>query len=92
METISIISIISIVILITSVLIIIKFIKKINLMNEKFQGSNSRNMASLWQYLNTINENYEKNETLRGEITKEITEHYSEVEKYRMGKRIAKPL
>ena len=69
-----------------------KITQRLKKINEEFQSSNSKSVEALWQYANTINDNYNKNEKLREEITKDITEHYSEVEKYRMGKRIAKPL
>tara|TARA_Y100000389_G_C17108635_1_gene339561 strand:- start:193 stop:459 length:267 start_codon:yes stop_codon:yes gene_type:complete len=59
------------------------------LLVEDFQEKNS---GELWMYLSKIHSDYQKNEILRGEITKEITEHYSEVEKYRMSKKIAKPI
>ena len=56
-----------------------------------FKVQIQKSVEALWQYANTINDNYNKNEKLREEITKDITEHYSEVEKYRC-KRITKPL
>lgn len=80
---------------ITSILIILyilKLTKSIKTLNEKFESSNSKNMSALWEYFNTINEKYKKNEELRKKVTKGITEHYSEVEKFRMSKKIAKPL
>ena len=59
------------------------------LLVEDFQDKNS---GELWMYLSKIHSDYQKNEVLRGEVTKGITEHYSEVEKYRMSKKIAKPI
>lgn len=85
-------SFISIILLIASIVVIfaiLKITKTLKMMNEEFQ---TRNTIELWQYLIKINNNYNKNEETRKKLTKEITEHYSDVEKYRMGKRIAKPL
>jgi hypothetical protein len=59
------------------------------LLVEDFQNKNSQ---ELWLYLSKIYADYQKNEVLRGKVTKGITEHYSEVEKYRMRKKIAKPI
>lgn len=59
------------------------------LLVEDFQ---EKGVGDLWMYLSRIHKDYKKNEVLRSKVTKGISEHFSEVERYRMQKKIAKPL
>ena len=55
-------------------------------------SSSTRSDGELWNYYSKIYTDYQNNELLRAKVTKGITEHYREVEKYRMSKKVAKPI
>lgn len=66
--------------------------KKMKKLNEDFMSSNSKSMTELWKYFNTLNEKLKETDKFRQRVTRSITDHFSAVEKFRMSKKISKPL